>query len=270
MMIRPFQEDAAVDGRGCVGLWLQGLLGDVILASTYFDEILRQDPHRPWIIVHSYRDPARVHAVLDVLRPFFASQRIRGYFFHPLPSCMPMPAEVSRLFAHIGVDRVVEFMFDRLDRTRLTRPQLGIDLDRPRTRKAILMRRSGWNAHFPARNRPVEEWRAIESTLLERGFEPYVVGVDDDMPVTAGVTDRRHSMSPREVLVFASDAGLVVSCTTFLPVFTQFVCPSLVICDPLDEENQRANWRITEHYRVHPARPGYLGALAGQVGVEPI
>jgi len=265
MRVYPFSEHLEMDGSGCVGLWLQGLLGDVILASAYFDEIRRRYPGRRWIIVHSYREPGRVPAVLDVLRPFFADGRIWRYIYHPLPACVPMPDEVRRLFERLHVDAVVELMFDRFDRSRLTRPSLGLNLDRARRRKAVLMRRSAWNPHFPGRNRPYAEWRQIEERVLTAGYETHLVGIDDTMPLTPGVTDRRHTMSVRELLAFATDAGLVVSCTTFLPVFTQFVCQSLVICDPRDQENQVSNWRVTDRYVVSPARDGYLQELLGRI-----
>jgi hypothetical protein len=172
-----------------------------------------------------------------------------------------MVPEVKELFARAGVDHVVEFMFDEMDRTELGRPDLGFDLDRPKQQKAVLMRRSAWNAHYPERNRPVEEWSQIEARVLSLGYATFVVGIDDDMSLTPGVVDRRRSMPIRELLEFTTDASLVVSCTTFLPVFTQFVCPSLVICDPLDYESQIRNWKVTPDYRVYAAREGYLADL---------
>ena len=258
-----------VDGTGCVGLWIQGLIGDVILASTYFDEILRRHPDKNWILVHSYRDEARVHVVRDVLAPYFDSGRIREYVYHFLPSCLPMPSEVDRFFARSGVAEVFEFMFDKLDRARLSSPRLELDLDKLRRRKAVVMRRSAWNAHFPERNRPYREWRQIEAALLGYGYETFVVGVEDEMPVTEGVIDRRHSMSVRQVLDFTTDASLVVSCTTFLPVFTQFVCPTLVICDRLDYENQITNWRVTSRYHVHPSGDGLIRDVLSAIALNP-
>jgi hypothetical protein len=247
---------------------LQGLLGDVILASTYFDEIQRRYPGRRWIIVHSYRDPARVHAALDLLHPFLADGRIAAYVYHRLHDCVPMPAEIDRFFQRIRVEAVIQFMFSQMDRSGVTRPRLGIDLDRPKARKAVLMRRSTWNAHFPERNRPWVEWQHVEAAALDAGFDTYVVGVDDDMPITSGVIDKRHQTTPRSLLEFSADASLVVSCTTFLPVFTQFVCTSLVICDPRDYHAQLRSWRIDDRYVLFAAA-NYLPKLVDAIRAMP-
>ena len=270
MIIHPFSDDLEMDGTGCVGLWLQGLIGDIILASTLFDEIRTRYPGRQWIIVHSYWNPARVEAVLELLKPFFADGRIRGYVYHHQPVCAPMPDDIAALFSKMGVDGVVQFMFDDMDRSRLGRPDLGFDLARPKRQKAILMRRSAWNPHFQERNRPYAEWQQIEAHVLAAGYETHVVGVDDEMDVSPGIVDRRHTMSLRELLEFTTDASLVVSCTTFLPVFTQFVCPSLVICDPRDYESQLKNWRVMDDYIVYAATSDYLPALLGAVAAPSV
>jgi hypothetical protein len=85
------------------------------------------------------------------------------------------------------------------------------------------------------------------------------------MEISPNVLDRRGEMSVREVLDFTTDAALVVSCTTFIPVFTQYICPTLVICDPRDHEGQLRHWRMTDQYQLHPARDGYLARLLAEV-----
>lgn len=239
----------------CIGLWLQGLLGDVILASTYFQHILDKYPDHKWIIVHSYKEEAKVPVVQQVLQPYFDNGRIIKYVWNYMPACYPMPKEVKDYFNSEGVDDIIELMFANFNKDHLTKPRLEIAFSKPTDyKKAIMMRKSSWNPHFLERNRPYEEWERIEKTLVKYGFTPYLVGVEDDMPLACDESvDLRNSFTVRELLEFSADAAYCISCTTFLPVFTQFVCPTIVICDPRDEGNQQANWKLTDNYIIVPA-----------------
>jgi hypothetical protein len=163
-------DDLRIDGQGCVGLWFQGLLGDAVLASTCFDHILRSYPTSQWIIVHSYLDPLRVNAVADLLEPLFASGRIRAYVYHYLDELVAMPATVAEFFAHSKVTRVYDLLFEGLDRSIMSSPNLGLNMSRRKTNKAVLCRKSTWNAHFPQRNRSRDEWRHIEHAVVGAGY----------------------------------------------------------------------------------------------------
>jgi hypothetical protein len=259
-MLHDFSNELKLNGRNCIGLWLQGLLGDTILASTYFRELISKYPNKKWIIVHSYKEKNKTQVVLDLLLPYFDNGQIKEYVYHFLPRCLPMPREVVDLFVRCGVDDVEELSFAGFDKSKLTEPALGFNFDKPKLNKVILMRQSTWNPHFLERNRPYEEWHEIEKTLLEAHRIPHFIGIEDTMPIIAGI-DLRNRLSIRGVLEHSSDASLCISCTTFLPVFTQFVCPTLVICDPADYDNQMTNWKLTENYKVFPAEENYLNQI---------
>jgi ADP-heptose:LPS heptosyltransferase len=228
-----------------VGIYMQGLFGDTVYASCYFDHILRKYPNAKWIVVHAYMNAQRLELVFDLLRYHIEQGRIAHYFFYQAP-CVPMPQRAIDIFAQANVRETFDLLAYHAPHELRTVPNLGIPLDYPKDpKKAVICRYSGWHGHFIGRNRPKEEWDIIEAKLLEAGYDVYLTGYDDPYPIGPGIRDALY-MPVFETLDFAKDASLVITPLTFLYVFTQFTCKTLVISPPDHTAGQFDTWKITD------------------------
>lgn len=274
IIVRPLKDIGVVNRfKDYVLIHLSGLIGDTIHASTRFNEILEKYPHLPWIVIHSYPVPNRCEdrvkqIASELLSHFFQNGRIAYYFYSsdgvggsPLIKIRSVVDAIR--FCRIPPERIFECLFSQPKTPRMTKPYLNISIDKPKDlRKAVIFRYSSWHNHFLERNRPFFEWNQIEQKLLDTGYQVTLLGLEDPMPITSGVTDFRRKLNLHEILEYTSDAGLCITVATFLYVWTQFICRTLVLSDRRDCSNLNTKWKLNENLRVIDVNsPNYLQSV---------
>lgn len=279
IVVRTFDELSLVDRTKQYSLIrLSGLFGDTIHASTRFDGILERNPNLKWIVIHSYpikpmqSSLSRIKiAATNLMKYWFDTDRIAYYFADNSGGGGQPARSIAQVMNAVKFCKCQDTLYDCLfhnDRLKITRPNLGIPIpEQKNPKKAVILRRSGWHPHFMKRNRPYSEWSVIERELLDRGFDVYLLGTQEDsMQVTPKVIDYRGKLSVREILEFSADASICICVATFLDIWTQFICPTLVISDPGDVNSLRTIWRLNPLMEVYSASdPNYLNLIREQI-----
>ena len=91
-------------------------------------------------------------------------------------------------------------------------------------------------------------WLEIEQHLIKLGLEVHLYGFDDLMKISNGVVDHRKQFSSLGTIKHAADAGLVISTTTFLPLYMHHFVPCMVFIDPVDTVPINLQWRSNHNY----------------------
>ncbi len=259
--IKPLSSIYDIDLLGkYVCIRLTGLLGDTIHASTKFNYILDKYPDHRWIIIHSYpiqgNIEPKIRVVVDnLLSYWFDNGRIAHYFYDSSGRGGDIACQIPEIMKakkHLSED--IPFIDGAVNTKRydnMTMPLLGI-LPKPQnSKKAIILRRSAWHSHFPKRNRSYMEWCRIEQELIRNRFEVSIIGIEDNFPNKNRCIDLRNQLSVRQVLEYTKDAAICITPATFLYVWTQFICPTLVLSDPNDVNNLNTNWKLSKNMKVY-------------------
>ena len=253
-----------IKGNNYIVLRFNGLYGDMLHGSCKFQYILERHPSTPWIIVHSYADLNRVKTGADLLSYWYDVGKLKYYIHDNTPASGRISPRVIRRLRDIGIpnSRIFDcYVFQPRPRI-ITHPNLGISIPSEKDpKKAVIFRYSGWHTHFPKRNRPIEEWVKIERALLDKGYDVHLLGYDDVMPNPNNLNDLRRKMTVRDVLNFTKDASICITTTTFLYVWTQFVCPTAVLSEKADIKGLKAHWKLHPNMRVFNIEGNYLPKL---------
>lgn len=253
MELLPIDEIHNIPKDDYIAIRFVGLYGDTLHAACKFNYILQLYPNNPWIFVHNYGSFERVQGCVDLLSYWEHCGRLK-YYFHD-PDGRPgriRPTLLNRLRS-IGIRN--EKIFDGLVFQRkpnlITQPAIGVEIpDKKDNNKVIIFRKSGWHGHFPRRNRPYSEWKLIEEKLLSLGYNVFLLGLDDDLPLTNGVIDLRGKFTVKQLLDFSKDSSFCITTTTFLYVWTQFVCPTLVLTESGDMNGLNVFWKLTNNMKL--------------------
>lgn len=244
--------------HGTTVVRIHGLLGDNILAATRFRWI-RNKHKAPLTLVSTYTHPhcERQDLLPDLYRELLEDGTITQIFSHPVGNFLPDENHVRKLL-HRGAKGFYGPTMRDLKRIPVDPegPYLGAALrERWQTkaspRRVAIFRWSGYHAHARLRLRPYNDWRQIEKTLVDAGYEVVLFGWDDPLPRIYATEDYRKKLSIYETLWEAATCGQLISVTTFLPVYCQFFMPCYVLTDPTDIGLQRKIWQMRhEAYQI--------------------
>ena len=234
-------------------LRFNGLYGDVIHGMCKLQYILKLYPNLPWIIIHDYPSYDRVKDAMDLFRIWINNGRIKYYFYNPNGCSGRIRPETINKIRQAGLsDRKLFdcYVFDKKPNI-MTLPSIGIDIPNKRQiNKAIIFRYSGYHGHFFGRNRPIEDWVQIERKLLDYGYDVYLLGKDDSMSNPNNLIDLRGKFTVRELLQFSSDSSICISVTTFLYIWTQFICPTLILSESGDVWALNEYWKLNDNLEI--------------------
>ena len=262
MKLQDVSELSNIDTTNCIVIRISGLYGDLLHASTRFQGILQRYPNANWIIIHSYAIKERVETCLELFKTWEIAGRLKYYLYDHYTRSSGMQSAIRSKLNSIGIsdDKIFDcFVFQRKP-SIITPPNIGINIPPEKNpNKAIIFRYSGWHRHFPKRNRPIEEWNQIEQYLLKSGYIVHLLGYDDILPVNNNITDWRKKFTIRECLDFSKDASICITTTTFLYVWMQFICPTMVLCDAGDVQGLNRYWKLNSNMRIANVNmPSYL------------
>lgn len=250
---------------------INGLFGDTLHAACKFNYFKKLYPRNNWIIIHEYGQFDRVEQCLPFFRHLYESGLLKYYFFNKYFGSSRITRELRQLLNSLKIPnyKICDGYVFQTKPKILTYPDINVQIpEKKDPKKAIIFRRSAWHGHFPERNRPYSEWYKIEKKLLECGYTVYLLGYDDDMNVTDGVVDLRKKMKVHEILEFAKDASICITTTTFLYVWTQFICPTFILSAPGDIPNLRMHWKLTNYMTpLNIARSDYLKSLFNYINI---
>jgi hypothetical protein len=272
---------------GCVAVHTEGLIGDHILISTTFDRAIRDDkpfliystyysnpyPHRRSIIAQQWRqmlqgdiprNVKRLALIEDLLREFIEAGQLKAILYHPRKFGPFDESEIGYLKS-VGCEMMLDCSLYNPQYSQYPKgdpyigPVMRAAWEAPRERefKLALFRWSGIHNHYPDRLRPYPEWKKFEVWLLEQGVVPILFGYDDPLPNDHGLLDYRKKLSVYETLLEIAKCHLIVSVTSFPPVYGQYYVPCIVLADKRDIPNQRNFWRRTGRYHVVPISTGH-------------
>lgn len=248
-----------------------GLFGDVLHGTCKFNHFRKLYPNNKWIIIHEYGNKERAELCKPFFQHLFNSGELKYYFFNKFMGSSRISRSMRTIINSIGVPdhKICDCYVFQAKPKMITRPDIGIEIpDHKDQTKAVIFRKSGWHGHFPERNRPIEEWMQIERYLLDSGYTVYLLGYDDEMPNPNNLIDLRKKMSVYEILDFVKDSSICITTTTFLYMWTQFVCPSLVLSAKGDIRNLQRHWKITNYMvPIDVQKNNYLGALYNYIDI---
>ena len=257
-----------------VMLRISGLYGDSIHSSSKFREVIKRYPEYHWIIMHTYHLEDRARDCYEDLFKYWTDNgRLKYWIYHNEGVCWNDNSKFISYAKRMGIkeNRIIDLFVGNPQIKNTTPPHFGIDIPiKKDPNKAVIFRKSSFHNHYPGRNRPYEEWKIIEEKLLSLGYDVYLLGHnEDEMPVTEDVIDLRRKFKIREVLDFTKDASLCITTTTFLYVWTQFVCPTYVLSEEGDFHNLNTNWRLTNDMEViNVSNRGYLNNLLNKISTK--
>lgn len=253
MKVLPFEMIGSIISDDYVVLRFNGLFGDMLFGMCKLQHVLQMYPDNPWIVVHDYGSFDRVQAASEFFEYWFKLGRLKYYFYNYRATPGPIRSEdVDILLQHnIPKKQIFDCLVFQQKPRILTPPDIGISIPaRKNKSKAVIFRYSGYHSHFFSRNRPVNEWELIEKKLLDSGYTVYLLGSDDIMSVSPNIIDLRNQFTVKEVLNFVKDAGICITVTTFLYIWTQFICPTAVLTAQDDEQNLNHFWKINPNMKT--------------------
>ncbi len=238
-----------------IGMRIHGLLGDGVKASTI---ISRMIGNRKFVVLYTYPDANRRGLVRDLFSGLVDKGHIIGLFFTTCDSVGEMLDVHRKFFSDLGIREVIDFSLGLEIKRETGVAYLGFDNLPRKERKISLFRYSGFHKHYPGRHIPEGDWLAIEYFLLNRGFDVYLYGYDDVMATNVLPSkDYRKRLTVLDTLKYSSDSSLVISTTTFFPLYHHHWIPCLVLCDGGDVPNLISWWRSNENYIVIDTRTDY-------------
>lgn len=248
------EPDARLDKQEeVIGLRVRGFLGDTIRCLSLlenFDEKV--------LLLHSYEDSEKIRIIRDLLK--HRRDTIVQILESPTPGTVKITKQEIDLLRRLGCNRIIDgnVLSEEFHDYKQYTPKLGIEKQGRMQGRVCLMRRSHQHGHFPLRNRPYEEWYEIESFLVEEGFYPEIIGLDDPMPNKHDLPDYRGLLSPLQTLERCLGAELIISTATFVPVYTNHYVPTLVLSDPGDIRDLEEKWYHGRFARVFDVSRSYL------------
>lgn len=265
MKLQHLSEISKIEPGEYVVVRVNGLYGDLLHATCKFQYIHNKYPNANWIMIHSYGIAERVETCVDLLKSWIDSDKLKYYFYDHYTKSSPLQPYVRNKLNGVGItnDRIFDCFVFQGKPPLITAPFLGIDIPQQKDKnKAVIFRYSGWHGHFPARNRPIEEWTRIEQHLLKKGYTVHLLGKDDPLPNPNRVIDHRGQFTIREGLDFAKDASICITTTTFFYVWMQFVCPTMVLSEGGDVPNLNRYWKLHPNMQVvNINSPTYLNQV---------
>lgn len=262
-----------------VGIHLSGLIGDTIHASCRFKYIKERFPNQPWIIIHSYPNgthcKTRVTELATNLMAYHFHNDTIAYYFCDSGGSGASPYNripaVVNAFKQLGIqqEKIIECVYNH-HHINMSYPDLGIDiLQEKDPKKAVIFRRSTWHSHFPSRNRPENEWLAIEQDLHNKGYDIYLFGLDDEMKTNDFVKDYRGKLSIYDILNMTANASICISVATFLYQWAQHICPTFVLSSHGDCNALNTAWKLNSNLHViNVDDPNYFPLL--QSNIKPL
>ncbi len=243
-----------IDGNDYIVIRINGLYGDALNACCKLRIILDKFPNTPWIIIHSYGNKDKVLESMILFQYWMNNGKIKYYFHDNFAGSSLLNPNIRKKLNSLNIpdERIYDFYVFRHTYRFKTEPLIGIDIPvKKDLNKCIIFRYSGWHGHFPSRNRPYEEWKQYEITLLNKGYNIYLLGKDDNMPLTSdSIIDLRNKFNIYQLLDFVKDSSLCLTTTTFLYVWTQFICKTLVFADKGDIHNLTRFWKFTNNVHL--------------------
>ena len=254
MQIRELNEikDLKLDSNYVV-LRFNGLFGDVLHGMCRLYYILQKYPGLPWIILQDYPDKERVKDASELFKIWIDNKQIKYYFYNANGQAGRIRPETIKILRDAGIDdrKILDcYVFQRKCK-HFGLPAVGVNIPNIKEKnKAVIFRYSGYHGHYFNRNRPLEEWIKIEKCLMDFGYNVYLLGKDDNMPNPNNLIDLRNKFTVREVLEFSSNAQICISVTTFLYVWTQFICPTLILSERGDIPALNSYWKLTDNLEI--------------------
>ncbi len=244
-------KDKFQNQKNVVALRIHGLVGDCIKATTIISAYLRENPEQQFVVLVSYNDASKRGIVKDLFSKLVEKNIIVGLFFNEFPLIGNVSFHQFQFLRSIGCENILDLYFYNSEVYNITDTgpaYLGFENLEIDSNKIALFRFSGFHQHVPLRHIPEEEWLTLEFHLLHLGYDVHLYGYDDTMSTAPGVIDHRRELSVLETIEHASNAGLCISTTTFLPLYLHHRVPCLVYIDPKDMNAVSLLWRDSHNY----------------------
>ncbi len=250
---RPVHEFRGMfSGQNVMALRIHGLFGDCIKATTALSELIKEDPTRKYVILISYNNVENGKLVKDLFSDLISAGIIVALFLNEYPVVGNMQFNQFSFLLDLGCTRVEDmYYFHSSGYKRKTGiAYLGFPNPLPRTDKVALFRFSGFHQHVPKRHIPEYEWLDIEKHLIGIGLDVHLYGYEDPMDtLVRPENDHRKKLSVLGTIKHASDAGLAITTTTYLPIYLHHFIPCLVFADPIDIHLINTMWRSNHNYQ---------------------
>lgn len=246
-------------GLDVVAFRIHGLVGDVIKATTVMAPMILSNPSRKYVILQSY---SNVHApndtivgqgiIKDVFSGLVSSGVVIGLYFNNYGVVGNMSYYQYEFLRNIGCVNIIDLYYLNSDAYKFLKrgvAYLGFPQPEINNNKVALFRFSGFHSHIPLRHIPEDEWLSIEEHLLKLDLGVCLYGYDDVLKtLVKPENDFRKKLSVLGTIKHASDAGLCISTTTYLPLFLHHFVPCLVFIDPVDTVPVNLFWRSNHNY----------------------
>lgn len=251
------EEKSIVDLEGkfidqdIIAFRVHGLIGDCIKATTILAGKIEENPNSKYVFLISYNDASKKGLIKDLFSDLVESGIVVGLFFNECSVIGNMNFYQYDFLKRIGCSRILDMYYHSSDEYQFNKAgqaYLGFEQVLPKNNKVALFRFSGFHQHVPLRHIPEEGWLDIEKHLISLGLDVHLYGHDDEMETTEGVHDHRREFSVIDTIKHASDSGLSLSTTTFLPLYLHHFIPCLVLVDPSDLAAVSLLWRSTHNY----------------------
>jgi hypothetical protein len=236
-------------------LRFRGLFGDILHGMSRIHLVLEKYPKNPWIVLHEYPTVDRMMDAMVLFDYWINNDTLKYYFHVPQQKGFKITPELVSRLKCLGIDekKIIDldiFQYYNEPPALVTLPMLGIPLPEKNLKKAVIHRYSGYHKHFLRRNRPINEWTTIEQALLKNGYTVYLLGIDDKMENPNNLIDLRGKLNVKEVLEFTADASICVCVTTFLYLWQQFICPTMILSEAGDLKDLEKRWKLTNKLEI--------------------
>src|ERR1700693_3278213 len=238
--------------KNVTGLRIHGLFGDCIKATSVLSELIKEDPSRKYVILISYSNAQNGVLVRDLFSDLISAGIIVGLFLNEYRIVGNISYHQFAFLQDVGCSKVEDlYYFNSNGYKRKTGlPYLGFANPASKLDKVALFRFSGFHQHVPMRHIPEQEWLEIESHLLSLGLDVNLYGWDDSMKtLVSPEKDFRKKLSVLGTIKHASDSGLSITTTTYLPIYLHHFIPCLVFADPNDMYLINMMWRSNHNYQ---------------------
>lgn len=250
---RPVQEFRGIyQGQNVMGCRIHGLIGDHIRFSSILAELIKEDPSRKYVILTSYNDATKGPLIRDLFSDLIAAGIIVGIFLNQNTVINNISYHQFSFMQDLGCNKVEDFYYFNSNgkQRKSGLPYLGFQNPLPKLDKVALFRFSGFHSHVKLRHLPEYEWLDLEKHLLSLGLDTHLYGYDDNMDtLVKPENDHRKKLSVLDTIKHASDSGLLISTTTYLPIYLHHYIPCLVFADPCDIHLLNTMWRSAHNYQ---------------------
>lgn len=255
-----------------IGLRVHGLIGDCIKASTVLSELIKENPFRKYVFLLSYNDQSKKDLAKDLFTDLIDKGIIVGLYFNEYMTVGNMSYYQYEFLREIGCSRILDLYYYSSEAYKYLKKGiafLGFKQPLPKNNKIALFRYSGFHKHVPLRHIAEEKWLEIEEHLLKLGLEVCLYGYDDEMKTNVSKeNDYRKRLSVLGTIKHASDAGLCISTTTYLPLYLHHFVPCLTYIDPIDTVPINLQWRSNHNYiTINTQLPDYVDWVKQYVGM---